>query len=392
MSPWQNPFGVNQQNSPENEKARNDQADTSDDEAGDQVVYNHNYLESLRGLYKQEKQDATQCAPSTSIQVSLGQRDSRNSKSLPLEQEEKAGTSLDVQLSKQEKIARASLEKLHAFSFGGKQNSHYKTQFETYLLHQTQDDNNFADFMGTQNSLHENSQQFQPCPVSETSKLGKRPHLDFEEESQDEEACTWSRIFKEAHEFDENHQEITNTASQTRHPEKTRLQRGNPTKRRFKFSIRPVKPSFFGKGPSTLVDDSSGKVSLAQRFDELIQSDSSAQDSKKLPMVERVQGLLPPSLSYKSRGIHKRTDKRMVTSGKKSLSLSSNRLTSANDDILYSFDNGEVGRDDENNGLDVVPPCPMGKAQTMTDRFREALRAAPDAENNSFFIGCKGSP
>jgi len=146
---------VNQQNSPENEKARNDQADTSDDEAGDQVVYNHNYLESLRGLYKQEKQDATQCAPSTSIQVSLGQRDSRNSKSLPLEQEEKAGTSLDVQLSKQEKIARASLEKLHAFSFGGKQNSHYKTQFETYLLHQTQDDNNFADFMGTQNSLHE---------------------------------------------------------------------------------------------------------------------------------------------------------------------------------------------------------------------------------------------
>lgn len=403
MSPWQNSFGVNQQCSPENEKARNYQADSSDDEAGDQVVYNHNYLESLRGLYKQDKQDATQCAPSTSIQASIGQRDSRNNNSLPFEQEEKAGTSLDVEHSKQEKIARASLEKLHAFSFGGKQNSHYKTQFENYLLHQTQDDNDFADFMVTQNNLHENSQQFQTCTVSETSKLGKRPHHDDEaasgalcdlneEESQDEEACTWSRIFKEAHEFDENHQEITNTASQTRQPEKTRLQRCNPAKQRFKFSIRPVKSSSFGKGTSTPVDDGSGKVSLAQRFDALIQSDISAQESEQLPMVERVQELLPPNSSYKSKGIHKRTDRRMVTSGKKSLSLSSNRLTSASDDILYSFDNGEAERDHESTGLGVIPPCPMGKAQTMTDRFREALSAAPDAENNNFFIGCKGSP
>lgn len=392
MGPWQNPFGVNRQNSSESENARNYQADSSDDESGDQVVYNHNYLENLRGLYKQEKQDATQCPPSTSIQVSLGPRDSRNSNCLPFEEEEKSGTSLDVQLSKQEKIARASLEKLHAFSFGGKQNLQYKTQFENSLLHQIHDDNNFADFMGTEISLHENSQQFQTCPVSETSKLGKRPHLDFEEESQDQEACTWSRIFKEAHEFDENHEEVSNTASQTRHPENTRLQRGNSARQRLKFSIRPVKPSFFGKGTSSLVDDSSQKVSLAQRFDALVKSDKSSQHSKQLPMVESLQGRLSPNLSHKLRGIHKRTDRRILTSRKRTLSFSSNRYTSANDDILYSFDNGEVGRDDENTGLGVIPPCPMDKAHTMTDRFQEALRAAPEAENNNVFIGCKGSP
>ena len=77
------------------------------------------------------------------------------------------------------------------------------------------------------------------------------------------------------------------------------LSAGNSAKQRLKFSIRPVKPSFFGKGTSSLVDDSSQKVSLAQRFDALVKSDKSSQHSKQLPMVESLQGRLSPNLSHK---------------------------------------------------------------------------------------------
>ncbi|KAH9305498.1 hypothetical protein KI387_009902, partial [Taxus chinensis] len=146
----------------------------------------------------------------------LGQTRSTINSSLPSKQEAKVWTSFQMQTSEQERKALSSLERLHAFSFGRIPPDHLATQTENCLLHHSHAENRNTDFLFTenQNSLQKNnSQQFQSGSDPDSSQLRKRQHYDYEELEAGVEGGTWSRIFKEAEELDENCHETTSSAA-----------------------------------------------------------------------------------------------------------------------------------------------------------------------------------
>eukprot|EP01018_Ginkgo_biloba_P028090 Gb_35582 [translate_table: standard] len=333
MSSWRNPFGGNHQNlAQKQDRPTREGYISDDDELGDQVVYNHNHLESLLSLYHRGKQDATEIASSS--KTIAGQQHSRSSDYLPSEHEKKTWISV------------------------------------------------------------EHTQGFPSSSAPIVSEFGKTQHSISEDEKnvEDEAACTWSNILKEAEALDDNHQEnVISCASLTGHPDKTSLQKGVSAKQRFKFSIRPVKPSFYGKGDSSPLDGNSADIPLAQRFERLVGTEISVDNSRQLLMVERLQGLFEensssPCSSYKLRGANKRKETRAVNCRKRTLSSSCGRYATANEDILDSFDSDEASGDDEKNGFGAMAVFPMARAQTMTDRFQEVLNAAPETEGNASFF------
>ncbi|XP_057817329.2 uncharacterized protein LOC131030498 isoform X1 [Cryptomeria japonica] len=399
MNSWQNPFGASRPNSSLEHTILNCHEKFSDDDnSGDQVVYNHNHLESLRSLYQRGNQDTTQHATSNNVKVDFGQRHSMICSSLPSKQELNVWTSFQLQPSEQEAKAVLSLEKLHAFSFGRIHSDYIGTQSENYLPHQTQAENGFTvtDLLVTGNNLHKNNnQQLQSGPGPGPSQLEQGQHCDSSEvEAGVEEAGTWSRIFNEAEKLDENFHETTNSAACTAHAGKARFLRGNPRKHRFKYSIRQAKLPFHEKKDSSELQDNSTNMSLVQQFNMLVKSDVSAEDCRQLPMVERLEELFEndttsPCSSYKLRRIHKRKETRLLTGGKRVLHSPSSRYNVANEDILDSFDYDESGKDgvllNEDNGMRVNMSFSKGREQMMSDLFQEALNSAPVVENGVAF-------